>query len=776
MTYENIPQELRALIQFCVWRYEKPEESENITKVPYNPITGRHTSVTDPQSWCSFEQATEAAKDWNKWAGIGFIFSSRDPYCGIDLDNPLAKNVDGSPKFSPEKQAEIWARQQFIFEQFVSYAERSPSGNGLHIIVKASVPRGCKRDSVEIYSNARFFTMTGNVYRDAPIAEYNDLANKLWDEMAPAEIVGNGFIADIAERNNDNEVCLMAERAENGQKFISLYNGNWQTYYSSQSEADFALIDIISFYTQNISQIIRIFRESALGRRDKAKRDSYVGDMVQRSFDNQPPHMNIDGITKTFDDYIAKQKAPKLPAPKAKSESMDIDKNYWLKHRPPGLMNMIIDYALASSPRPVYEMALTAAIGLMAGITGRQYNVSSTGLNQYLMLIADTGKGKEAIAGTINDIVNAVAKRQPASMNIIGPSDFGSGQGLLRYLSAMPSACAVSLIGEFGVRLKSITADSANATELMLRKVLLDLYMKSGAGQSLNPVVYSDKKNNVEAIQSPALTIIGESTKELFYEALGEDTVSSGLLPRFLIIEYNGPRTKMNYNHVNVSVPENLIQLLDALVLDIAELADKQIVYEIKLDANAQAYSERLNDYCDDMINSANQDIIRQVYNRVHLKTLKLAGILAVSYNSKYPQVSRDMMQWAASLVVTDTERLIDKFDRGEMGNVNETEAQINEIKRQIKFYLSDDATQLKTVDARLWNAKIISRSWILRRVFKHKSFKANRNVTLTLKNIIDMMIADGNLVRVANADLEKITNKIGFHIAVADYDWLNSD
>ena len=55
-----------------------------------------------------------------------------------------------------------------IVEGLASYTEISPSGNGLHIFVtadSANITRHRKQGGfVEIYSNARYFTVTGNVY------------------------------------------------------------------------------------------------------------------------------------------------------------------------------------------------------------------------------------------------------------------------------------------------------------------------------------------------------------------------------------------------------------------------------------------------------------------------------------------------------------------------------------------------------------------------------------------------------------------------------------
>ncbi|MDX8513594.1 DUF3987 domain-containing protein [Mesorhizobium captivum] len=293
MSIDQIPDELKQLIQFCVWRYELLQGETKPRKIPYNPKTGAKVSTTDPQTWCSFQEAVEAANGAANWAGIGFVFSERDPYCGIDLDDPYALKEDGTPKFSTEKAAEIAERNGKILSEADSYTELSPSGKGVHIIIKARVSSGRRRDAVEIYSSGRYFTMTGNVIRDRPIAERHDLANTLCEEMGRSGSTAEASDLAIMATETDAAIWERASRAENGEKFLVLWKGDWrQLGYPSQSEADFALIDIIAYQTRNREQIARIFRASALGERDKAKRDNYVTPMIVRAIGDQRPQWN----------------------------------------------------------------------------------------------------------------------------------------------------------------------------------------------------------------------------------------------------------------------------------------------------------------------------------------------------------------------------------------------------------------------------------------------------------------------------------------------------
>jgi putative DNA primase/helicase len=142
---ESIPEELRVRPQWVVWKAvgEKPD------KVPYSARTGRRASSTDLLTWSTFQEVLEAYEN-GKYAGLGFVFSSADPYTGIDLDDC----VDAAGEIAG------WALE--IVRYFDSYTELSATGTGLHIIVRGNVPNR-RKDEVEVYSSKRFFTVTGHV-------------------------------------------------------------------------------------------------------------------------------------------------------------------------------------------------------------------------------------------------------------------------------------------------------------------------------------------------------------------------------------------------------------------------------------------------------------------------------------------------------------------------------------------------------------------------------------------------------------------------------------
>jgi putative DNA primase/helicase len=157
----RVPDDLAERDQWVLWRHE--DRDGRSTKVPYQ-VGGRRASSTDPKTWASFEIA---ANEWrcasNRYAGLGFVFSSSDPFCGIDLDDAL--DPAGKPK--------PWA--QALVERFCdTYMEISPSGSGVKIWVGGNVPAnlGGARvgdGQIEIYDHARYFAVTGHAFRGAPL-------------------------------------------------------------------------------------------------------------------------------------------------------------------------------------------------------------------------------------------------------------------------------------------------------------------------------------------------------------------------------------------------------------------------------------------------------------------------------------------------------------------------------------------------------------------------------------------------------------------------------
>ncbi len=155
--FERIPEELRNTPQWVVWKAEM--RGGRATKVPYQ-VNGKLAQSNNPKTWSSFSVAVDFFKKGG-YTGIGFMFSKKDAFVGIDIDHCLTNGV--LSEFASK-----------IVKYMDSYTEFSPSGKGLHIIVKGEleVIGTGKRDAklgLEVYQYGRYFTFTGNVQREMDV-------------------------------------------------------------------------------------------------------------------------------------------------------------------------------------------------------------------------------------------------------------------------------------------------------------------------------------------------------------------------------------------------------------------------------------------------------------------------------------------------------------------------------------------------------------------------------------------------------------------------------
>jgi putative DNA primase/helicase len=159
-----------------------------------------------------------------------------------------------------------------VLDAIHTYAELSPSGTGLHIIGRGSLPPGARRRGpLEVYDSGRYFAMTGHRLPDSPI-ELSDCTAALteWHARMFGGNGGNGHHAEARRAtpsiDDDGALIDRARLARNGAKFATLWAGDWSGY-PSQSEADGALCMMLAFWTdRDGARVDRLFRQSGLMR------------------------------------------------------------------------------------------------------------------------------------------------------------------------------------------------------------------------------------------------------------------------------------------------------------------------------------------------------------------------------------------------------------------------------------------------------------------------------------------------------------------------------
>lgn len=145
---------MRALRQWVVYFLTAdPKQPGKKTKIPMHHLTGTPCSVVDPANWTDAQTAAQAASSWGADFGVGFCFTSNDPFWFIDLDS--CRQADGT-----------WSPLALTIAQALPGAamEVSASGNGLHLFGRGVVPPHASKNieaHAECYTEGRFCAMTG---------------------------------------------------------------------------------------------------------------------------------------------------------------------------------------------------------------------------------------------------------------------------------------------------------------------------------------------------------------------------------------------------------------------------------------------------------------------------------------------------------------------------------------------------------------------------------------------------------------------------------------
>lgn len=141
--YDNIPIELKEQNRWVLYRLYWDEKRGKYDKKPFNARTGGMAQSNNPNTWCGYETALQVV---DLYDGLGFMLGGG--IFGVDIDGVEVRDLVVNE----------------VLTTLNSYAEISPSGQGIHVICLGKKPEGaCRKANFECYDKGRFFTVTGDV-------------------------------------------------------------------------------------------------------------------------------------------------------------------------------------------------------------------------------------------------------------------------------------------------------------------------------------------------------------------------------------------------------------------------------------------------------------------------------------------------------------------------------------------------------------------------------------------------------------------------------------
>ena len=262
--YERVPQELKELPQWVCWRLaDDPDKPERKKKLPIDPRTGGPARSNDPATWTSYDDALDGRERFRA-DGIGIMFANG--IFGIDLDHCIDR----------EGQLLPFARE--IVETVQSYTELSPSGTGLHILCAGRLPEGRRRKgSVEMYSEGRFFTVTGcQIGEEYPFSDCTQRVRAMHrkylgeDTPQPPQEVPPRPLPEAGQMSPEEIIRRASAARRGGERFDDFMAGRWAHLNigdGSQSSADQAFCNALAFWCRKDEALMdAIFRQSGMMR------------------------------------------------------------------------------------------------------------------------------------------------------------------------------------------------------------------------------------------------------------------------------------------------------------------------------------------------------------------------------------------------------------------------------------------------------------------------------------------------------------------------------
>jgi len=518
----TIPQELKQIDRWVIWRYEVSSKGKKATKVPYRAKGGR-ADKTNPEHWSTYDECVEAC-DRRGMTGVGICLG--EDLIGIDLDDCL--DVKGNLK--------EWARP--VVCQLNSYTEVSPSGYGLKCIAFGSKPEGYNTiaklgdGQVEVYANnSAYFTITGNVWDGQDrLSNLNidDLCEDLLkkNQLAPAAAIPKNVPLSTKEGRCWDEVKLIKEQGNDGSKRLFAcccrcveWDLNEQSTIAMIRRAE----ELLPF-PRNYSDAQILSRASQA--EDKVRRGiKLVGLELSSPLINKIAAMpSINGVARRLTGVIG-------------------DTVEWMQ-----------DTARIRHP----EFAIAAALTAWGTILGRRVkDPNNTRTNIYSLMLGATSSGKDSYMKAAERLINTAeveAGKTDKRQTLYGGNDIASRQAFLRHLEA--SLAKLWILDEAD----GLFSTMKNARNGHLARLPDDL--KVVYSNANNPFwrgcCFADISRSID-VCCPHACLLAVSQPKTFFDCLSGSDTSGGLIGRFLIFSPMVQYRSRNLTMEQIPLPENVL-------------------------------------------------------------------------------------------------------------------------------------------------------------------------------------------------------------------------
>ena len=258
-----VPDEMKARNNWVAVKTWKSAEKDKLSKRPIDCNTGNYAESDNPETWTTFDKALEYVRE-HGGTTVAYALDGKDNVSCVDIDRCFDENGELSE-----------TAKEALKRSGATYAERSVSGNGLHIFGKTDgmdLRTFSKGGDLEFYQKEQFIAMTGDGAKTKDLVNFDTCGMKPYLESKCEKRIewkgvckGENGLSSMS----DKDVVEKAREAKNGDKFKRLYAG--EDLQNNHSNSDMSLMNILAYWCNgDKEQMLRIFATSGLFRPNKS--------------------------------------------------------------------------------------------------------------------------------------------------------------------------------------------------------------------------------------------------------------------------------------------------------------------------------------------------------------------------------------------------------------------------------------------------------------------------------------------------------------------------
>ncbi len=734
----KIPRDLRKLDQWVCFTI-----TPDGNKIAYTPGTSNQAASNRPTEWRSYKEALADVKS-GKRQHLGFAFASTDPFTFIDLDD--IENEE----------------QQEVFERINTYAQRSVSGRGVHLIARGSFEgqgRHPNKPHAGIFKEGRFCLMTGDVLPNR--TEILDVPDG-YLQTVHTWLSGGVVNAKSVRLNEDppeipNATIYRWGCDVFGRKYHEMSCGRWdqfEEYFHDHSTADYAFIAMLCDLTESDPQVRNLFYLSAMWNEERENKkaahgpDGYVNRSIKKARASKN-HKDAQRAKVVLDFGRVEEDAPEEKA----EEELLLGDSSMIEGLPEGLIKEMARHTFGASHLPLQEASVCVAISTMSVLAGRGFvTPSDEGLNVWPILVGGTGCGKGGYKLGIKRLLDSVTERLPQTGRLLkGPITSFAGintafKSCLRQISYNP---------EFGGTFNNLANGGDNTVTAALRQGIMDIFDLAGAEGSYEGRRTAD--NVGEIFPRPFLLFAGETTPEILYGGLTTSAVLSGFIQRFMLVNVDEKSLSRPRRGEKQAVPSDLVDRLEQVALRMDKMDVTNDYRRVKA---SKAADTTMWDYANHVLTLMRREkanpVLAEIKNRSAAKASRIASLLAVAADPTNPVILEDHADWAIRFAEKLDRDIVERFTNGDVstGQVKQ-ESEILKAMHALADLSIPQRKELGMTTELARSKKLCPYGAIKKLVLQHASFTGDRGGAISaLNNRLLSLVSNGEIVQLNESDV----------------------